>query len=132
MSITIHIILTYIVGILFTVARVLYFKYQRRDELATTEEGKGKWHTWGWVMAVCLIIGLVIHAPWKHAVLLGAIQTPLFDMLINKWAMNLSLWYVGKTAKTDKVLGQKKWWIWLGVFIFALLNTFYKQSKNTK
>lgn len=99
---------------------VLYQKSQLQDL-----KGKRnlKWKTWATalragIFAACYLLQLHPSA-WQDYLLCGAINILLFELLINKIALEIDWFYVGKSSRFDK-LGKKKWWIMLGFLIATI------------
>lgn len=101
----------YILSVLFTVCFVMYSKYQFYDQDAAYP--KGKWHGWGMNMRFFMFYTPFIMqyypASWQDYLLAGVINVVLWELLINKIALNREWLYVGTTAWTDKTLGKWKW-----------------------
>jgi hypothetical protein len=109
----------YILSILFTIAFVYYSKWQFINGRA------GKWHTYGFLMrALAVVTPFIMQrypAEWRDYLLAGTINILLWELLINKIALNVDWFHIGRTSFLDKTLGKTKWWIYTISVITALL-----------
>jgi len=106
--------------IILTVFMVLSQKFQIKDL-------KGKrnttWKTWNnflrvGIFATCFLLQL-FPSHWQDYLLAGAINILLFELLINKIALEMDWFYVGKSSNFDK-LGKKKWFIMAGILAVTI------------
>lgn len=105
----------YIVSILFTLCFVMYSKYQFEDRKPIA---KNKWHVWGLIMRGLVFLPFIGNISWPDLLLAISLCALLFELLINKIALNVGWFYVGGTAKFDIVFKKYKW---LLMFIFLSL-----------
>jgi hypothetical protein len=59
--------------------------------------------------------------------LAGALDMPLWDILINVVALNVTWNYEGTTSKTDKILATVKWIAYGAILIAAIIFKFTYQ-----
>jgi hypothetical protein len=119
--------LIYLTSILFTVAFVMYTKYQFEDMKATWATAKRKWHPWGAFMRVMFFVGVITEhfftSAWKDLFLAGVICVILWDILVNVVDLGVTWNYNGTTAKTDKI-GKIKWFVYAGLLLTAIILKF--------
>lgn len=122
-------ITAYILSTIFTWCFVMYSRYQFKDERKIDGKEHDQWHPWGaWARALFYLMPLIcmIGKPdWKDILLMIAINLPLFDIGINVVALDQSVFYVGKTAGTDKKIGMWKWPIYLLFLIGSIIVKIY-------
>ena len=113
----------YITSILFTLAFVLYQKFQLQDLKSTRNV---VWKTWAVVMKAIFFAAVWVaqqnHSAWQDFLLAGAICILVFEIGINVIALKQGVFYVGKSSKTDS-LGK---WKWIGFFIILAATIFIK------
>jgi hypothetical protein len=99
-----RILMVYLATISFTICFVIYSKFQFQER-----EGKshGKWHPWGWMMRAIFVASLLIRPAVDDIILSAAISILLFELLINKVALNVRWFHVGTTAWWDRKIGKK-------------------------
>ena len=109
----------YILSILFTVAFVYYSKWQFVNGRA------GKWHVYGFLMrALAIFTPFIVQyfsATWQDYLLAGTINILLWELLINKVALNVDWFHTGTTSTLDKTLGKLKWIIYTIPLITACI-----------
>lgn len=109
----------YLLSILFTLTFVLYTKWQFSDDRGLSS---GKWHPYGMLMRALAILTpfLCTLYPnvWKDYLLAGALNIVLWELLINKIALNTKWFHIGTTSALDVKFGRAKWYIY---FTFLLL-----------
>ncbi len=85
----------------------------------------GKWHVYGFVMrALAVITPFMVQqfpADWQDYLLAGCINILLWELLINKIALNVGWFHVGTTSKLDVTFGRLKWLIYTIPLIIALI-----------
>lgn len=125
----------YVLRTLFTISFAFYFKWQNLDE----KDGWGgfnkpdeKWHMWGAAMRgsvdLMMLVACVLGSTWQDAVLATVIQFPVYDMAINKIALNKPLLYPGSSSWWDKKVGKIKWLIYAAVIAVAAAVKFLWQA----
>ena len=110
--------------ILLTVFMVISQKYQILD---LKGKRNTKWKGWNnctriGIFVICYLCQL-FPSGIKDYILAGAINIFLFEVLINVIALQMPLFYVGKSSGFDK-LGNKKWYIMLAVLAVAIFVKF--------
>lgn len=123
MSENISNIAVYPLSFLFTTLFVLYQKWQFSDDRGLTQ---GKWHLYGALMRLVTFCGFFINPSLEDILLAGTINILLFELLINKVALNKNWLFVGSTAVFDLKLGKYKWLIMLSFLLISL----YIKIKN--
>ena len=112
----------YILSILFTLMFVLYSKWQFSDDWGLSS---GKWHPYGMIMRVLAVITPFLcqlyPGTWSDYLLSGAINVVLWELGINVIALNKPLFYIGSTAEMDIKLGYKKWLLYFGFLLVAIV-----------
>lgn len=122
--------LFYLYNFAFTIAFVLYTKYQFEDEKAGWAHSKGAWHKYGLSMRVIAYVGPFVgfmaipHTSWKDWLLCAAILWPAWDLFINKIALKTSWFYNGSTSTMDKTIAGIKWIAYAGILIGAVVIKF--------
>jgi hypothetical protein len=126
----------YLISILFTLAFIIYSKYQFDDEKAGWNNSKGKWHPYGFIMRVLFFVGLLVYKyfPFDYWDLLiaGAINIILWDIGINVFALKVKWNYEGETSSTDKKLGKSKWYVYACMLIGSITGKIFSKNKNKK
>lgn len=117
MSYTLNIILFYITTIALAASWVWYTKYQFQDDRGQSE---GKWHPYGALARGLPFVFAFLDIEWPHILFAGSVFIFLFEIGVNKIALNQSIWYVGSTAEFDKKLGRKKWAAMVAFMIITL------------
>ena len=112
----------YLLTILSTIGWVLYSKWQFSEQRG---QSVGKWHPYGAMVRTLVITTPYIiqthPATWQDYILVGAINICLFDLLINKIALNKNWLYIGSTSETDIHLKKYKWYIYFGFLVASIL-----------
>ena len=113
----------YIVSILFTLAFIMYSKYQFADFKTNPYR---KWKPYGMAMRALFFIGCFscfhFGNSWQDYLLAGSINILLWEWGINVIALNApSILYVGTTGKIDKAVGKYKWWAMAGLIIISII-----------
>lgn len=111
----------YILSILFTITFVIYQKWQFSDD---NNKSKGKWHLWGALLRLQYFIPFLFPYDIKDVILAGSINIILFDLLLNKIALNKQLLYIGFTSYINNKLGKYKWFVYFGQLVLALIIKF--------
>jgi hypothetical protein len=121
-------IIFYLYNFLFTAIFAFYTKYQFEDEKAGFAHSKSEWHKYGLAMRLMLAGAFVasqfVAFTWKDMLLAGAIDMPLWDILINVVALNVAWNYRGSTSTTDKLITGVKWLAYAGFLIGAIVLKF--------
>lgn len=112
----------YLTSIAFTILFVYYSKWQFSE---VRGESAGKWHPYGMLMRMLFFVGVFachfFPMSWSDYLLAGAINIFLWEILINKIALGMDLFYVGHTSKMDIALQKKKWFIYGGFCVISLI-----------
>lgn len=112
----------YVLSTLFTLAFVFYSKWQFSDDRG---ESQGKWHSSGMIMRMLAVASPFLcqlyPSEWQDYLLVGAINILLWELLINKIALNQKWLHVGTTAKTDIFLGKKKWLVYAVILLVTIV-----------
>lgn len=126
----------YLVTILFTLAFVFYSKYQFDDEKAGWEKSKGLWHPYGFIMRVLLFAALLVFRyfpfDWWDFGICAVLSIVIWDIGINVFALKVKWNYDGTTSETDKILKDKKWYIYIVFLIGSLVGKIFNKNKNKK
>lgn len=122
-------IVFYLYVFFFTYIFAMYTKYQFQDEKLGFANSKGLWHKYGLIMKALFVmafpIAKLIVFTWKDFFLVCAIEAPLWDILVNVYALDEKWNYEGTTAETDKaVSGTVKWICYSGILIGAIVIKF--------
>lgn len=124
----------YLVTILFTLSFIFYSKYQFEDEKAGWSLAKSKWHPFGMSMRVLFFAALICSQffpfDWWDLILAAVINVILIDVGINVIALHIKWNYEGSTAKTDKLLGKTKWYIYAVTLLGAAILKIFKNKKH--
>jgi len=112
----------YILSILFTLAFVLYSKWQFSDDRGLSS---GKWHPYGMIMRALAIVSpflcQMFPGSWQDYLLSGAINIIVWEILINIIALGKKWWYVGVTSMIDLKLRKIKWKVYFAFLIVSLI-----------
>lgn len=109
--------MVYLATISFTICFVIYSRFQFQERQGKSH---GKWHPWGWMMRAIFVASLLVRPAVDDIILSAAISILLFELLINKVALNVGWFYVGTTAWWDRKIGKKKWWIMSALLVVAI------------
>lgn len=114
----------YINAILFTLAFVMYAKWQFVSDFGGV---KGKWHVWGWIMRILFFTAIPLTrfhpAPYDDLFLAGCICIIVYEVGINVIALHQKAFYNGSTSAIDKKFGKLKW---IGYFALLLAAAVWK------
>ena len=107
-----------LLALLFTTAFILYSKWQFIDDRGGVE---GKWHPYGLIMRALVIFLpiLVNDISLQDVFLSGMLCVIWWDIGINIIALNQKWWYVGTTAKWDKLFNKRTKWILYGTLLIS-------------
>jgi hypothetical protein len=112
----------YLLSILFTLTFVLYTRWQFSDDRGLSS---GKWHPYGMLMRALAIVTpflCTLHPNnWKDYLLAGGINIVLWEILINKIALNTKWSHVGTTSALDVKFGKAKWYIYFGFLLLTII-----------
>ena len=112
----------YFLSVLFTLTFVLYTRWQFSDDRGLSS---GKWHPYGMIMRMLVIISPFVCGlypnDWKDYLVAGALNIVLWELAINKIALQMKWFYVGTTSSLDIKLGKAKWFIYFGFLLLALI-----------
>tara|TARA_R110000868_G_C10725915_1_gene751170 strand:+ start:248 stop:610 length:363 start_codon:yes stop_codon:yes gene_type:complete len=87
--------------VLFTLFFVYYSKYQFVNNK--------KWHKYGFLMRITVFLLGIMQLPWNQVAFVGVLLVILWEIGINKIALNKPWDYIGSTAWTDIQYGKYKW-----------------------
>lgn len=111
----------YLLSILFTLIFVLYTKYQFIDDRGGPS---GNWHKYGAGMRIAMFaIPFILQffpGTWQDYLLSGSINIMLWEVLINKIALNVDWFYLGTTSKIDIKFSKIKWILYTAFIIISL------------
>lgn len=82
---------------------------------------KNRWHVWGFLMRCLVFVPFIGNTPITDILLAGTICVVMFELLINKIALNVSWFYVGSTAKFDLILKKNKWLLMFTCLFIAII-----------
>jgi len=112
----------YILSILFTLLFVLYSKWQFSDDRGLSS---GKWHPYGMLMRALAILTPFLCSIypniWKDYLVAGALNIVLWELLINKIALETKWFHVGTTSVLDVKFGKGKWYIYFGFLLLTII-----------
>lgn len=121
-------IISIVLYTLFTITFVYYQKYQFMEVRGQNpQEASRMWHRLGMFMRFIVLAAFLIPlwpalAPTiQDIILAGAINIFVWDMGINKIALNVSIWHLGTTAVKDKLIGKHQWKIYTVILAIAIL-----------
>lgn len=118
----------YLLYTLFTLIFIYYQKYQFMDSnKVDVLKAKKMWHILGlclrlFVVLIILAISIFnIKIIWQDILLLGVINALVWEIGINKIALNTDWFHIGTTSSIDKALGKYKWKILLTSLIVSIV-----------
>lgn len=98
----------YLITLLYTLADVMYAKYQFIDGR------RGPWHAWRLVRVIIFFAALFCYPyfpfHWWDALLCAVINATLFDIGINVIALHVGALYTGTTSVIDRNFKNAKWY----------------------
>lgn len=111
-----------IVYLFHAYASALDFKWKQKDEKDKDDnynKNDKKWHFWGaisrFIFGITPIIVLFPIGVTIADLIIGcSLYLFAFDMFVNKFALNMPLFYPGASTKWDVFFGKKKW-IYYGI-----------------
>lgn len=116
----------YLLSILFTFLFVFYSKHQFIDDKGGPS---GKWHGFGMAIRISMfIIPFIMQyfsTDWTDYLLAGTINIFLWEILINKIALDIDWFHIGITSKLDIRFNKTKWFIYGGFILIALIIKLY-------
>lgn len=119
--------------VLFTIAFVYYFKWQKIDDDGGVS---GKWHRYGAFMRLFVAIGIVSEHFFPSnlyllAIVLCACQL-IYEIGINVIALHQKPFYNGTTSVLDETLGKVKWYIYFGALLISIVGKIFSKHKKQK
>lgn len=125
-----NVLIFYTLTIIFTLASVMYSKYQFEDVKLGWAKAKGKWHIYGAIQrSIPFLIALLGKILYTDIFLAASICLLLFEIGINTIAMRLPVLYVGSTSDLDKYIGKYKWYILFSLLAAAIFLKIYFSGK---
>lgn len=125
--------ITSLTFVLFTLAFVFYFKWQKVDD---DGGASGRWHRYGAYMRYLFAIGIVSEHFYPSNLYLLAIVfcfcQLLYEIGINVIALHQKPLYNGTTSVLDESLGKVKWYIYFGALVASILAKIFSKNKNKK
>lgn len=113
-------LLNYLNAILFTLAFIMYAKWQFVSDRGGV---KGKWHVWGFIMRVLFFAAILLTRlhpmQFDDIFLAGCICIVVYEVGINMIALHQKPFYNGTTSALDKRLGNLKWFAYFGLLLVA-------------